>query len=102
RYKITAVNTGPDAAEGVVVTDELPRGVSYQSSSTDTGSISNSSGTVTWKVGSLAVGASATATITVKVDAGSGTITNTAREAQSTPDPTGKQVASVQITPSPK
>src|SRR5208282_1557584 len=62
-FTLKLSNGGPDPADGVVVTDVLPGGLSYQSSSAATGTIVESSGTVTWTVGSLADGASATATI---------------------------------------
>ena len=97
-YTIGLSNAGPDAAAGVSVTDPLPAGTTFVSSSTATGSLSNPSvgtnGTITWTVGTLANGASATATITVTVNAASGTITNTATESQTNPNPTGTTSAS--------
>lgn len=60
-WQITVTNDGPDTASGIVVTDTLPAGISYVS---DDGGASESSGVITWNVGSLANGASATLTIT--------------------------------------
>ncbi len=102
-YTIGLSNAGPDAAAGVSVTDPLPAGTTFVSSSSATGSLSNptvgTNGTVTWTVGALANGATATATITVLVlDSASGTITNTATETQTTADPTGTQSASASNT----
>ncbi|HXY43294.1 MAG TPA: hypothetical protein VEH29_03830, partial [Acidimicrobiales bacterium] len=104
-YTITASNAGPNTATNVLVTDPLPQGVSYESSSTATGTVTEAvvdgEPTVTWSVGSLADLASATLTITVQVAAGGGSIVNTATESQSssTPDLTGTQQASATITP---
>jgi uncharacterized repeat protein (TIGR01451 family) len=62
-WTITVTNTGPAAATGVTVFDNLPTGVSYVS---DNGGGAFSSGT--WTIGSLAVGASASLQITTTVD----------------------------------
>ena len=60
------------------MTDQIPSGVTYVSSTRSQGSYSSSTGV--WDVGSLDEGASATLNITVTVDNGTGgdTITNTA------------------------
>ena len=104
-YTLKLTNVGPDAAAGVAVSDGLPAGLAYVSSTTTTGTIGEAlvAGvqTVTWTVGSLANGASATATITVQVNANSGTITNTATETQTTANPSGTTSASVNINPFP-
>jgi uncharacterized repeat protein (TIGR01451 family) len=77
-YTVTLTNNGPDATTNVAVTDSLPAGVTYVSSSATQGTYS--SGTGIWSVASLANGASDTLTITVTVDAGTNgqTIDNTA------------------------
>ncbi len=76
-YTITASNHGPGSATGVKVTDPLPAGETYQSASSSQGSCTQSAGTVTCTVGTLANGA--TATITIKVTPTKpGTLTNTA------------------------
>ncbi|MGO8877519.1 MAG: hypothetical protein ACLQNG_17385, partial [Acidimicrobiales bacterium] len=95
-YTLALNNAGPDPAAGVSVSDVLPTGLSYLSSTTGTGSISNTAGTVTWTVGALADGATASATITALVSdsAALGVITNTATETQATEDASGTQTAS--------
>ncbi|MFQ5517370.1 MAG: DUF11 domain-containing protein, partial [Acidimicrobiia bacterium] len=90
-YTITILNTGPDAATAVTVTDLLPSGVSYVSALPSQGSYV--SGTGVWTVGSLASPSSATLVLTVTVDSGTGgtTITNTAEVSasdQADPDST--------------
>ncbi len=78
-YTITVTNNGPDDATGVVLTDILPGNVTYESSTTSTGSYN--SGTGAWTIGSLASGASATLTLSASINAGTATgtvITNTA------------------------
>lgn len=65
-YVITAKNNGPDDAHGVEVTDILPDGVVYISSTASDGSYNNGNGI--WMIGNLANGASATLEITVQID----------------------------------
>ena len=76
-YSVTLANAGPDVATGVVVTDVLPAGVTFASSTPSVGSYD--SGTGDWTVGTLGAG-SATLAITATVDGGTATqtITNTA------------------------
>ncbi|MCB0188444.1 MAG: choice-of-anchor D domain-containing protein, partial [Caldilineaceae bacterium] len=65
-YTITVLNKGTIAASNVVMTDQLPAGVTFGSANaTDGGSCNESSGTVTCSWASLTGGASATVTITV-------------------------------------
>ncbi len=99
RYTLTLVNQGPDVATGVVVTDLLPQGVTYQSSSPSQGGYAM--GTGQWTVGSLARLASATLVINASVDAGEAgsTIINMAAITDASPgDPaSGNNLASAQI-----
>lgn len=77
-YTLSVTNDGPSIATGVVVTDSLPSDVTFTSGSASQGTVSESSGTVTVNLGTLASGASATITFNVDVaDAASGTLTNT-------------------------
>ena len=65
-YTITVLNKGTIAASNVVMTDQLPAGVTYNSATpTAGGNCTASSGTVTCTWASLAGGASATVTISV-------------------------------------
>ena len=75
-YTLHVQNAGPNSAAAVTVTDPLPAGVTFVSSSTTVGSCSGTS-TVTCSLGSLANGASATITIVV-TPTSSGPLSNTA------------------------
>jgi len=105
-YTVTLTNSGADAAPGVFVTDVLPAGLTFVSAVASQGSFSESSGTVTWDAGTVAVGGTApTLQITATVTA-AGTITNSAQVTASTyvdpdsnpNDGTGDDFASVGIT----
>ena len=90
-------SSGPNAATGVSVTDVLPANVTFVSAGSG---CSNSSGTVTCTVASLASGADATFTITVTAPATAATITNTATVSAASPtDPnTGNNSSSATTT----
>jgi len=75
-YTITVTNPGPYGADDVVVTDSMPTGVTFVSSS---GCAEDPTGLPTCSLGSIAAGGSATYTLTVSVDSYTlGTITNDA------------------------
>ena len=81
-YTLTASNAGPDAAEGVVVTDQLPASVTFLSGNLegDASAVADQGGgTIEISVGTLAAGESKTITIVVDVaEDFSGTLTNNA------------------------
>ena len=64
KWTLTVRNNGPDAASGVNVSDVLPVGLVYQSSSASVGSYANG----VWSIGNLANGKTVTLTIISKVD----------------------------------
>lgn len=68
RYTIAVLNSGPDDATGIEVTDVLPAEVTFSSASASVGSYDDATGV--WDVGALVNSASATLTIDVVVDAG--------------------------------
>lgn len=64
-FTLRYANSGNADATGVVVTDTIPAGFSFVSAS---GSGTNSSGVVTWNVGSLASGSSGSVTLTLQAN----------------------------------
>lgn len=84
-YTLQAVNNGPDAAIGLLITDTLPTGLTFVSA---TGDGTYNDGTGQWTIGSLASGNTAQIQLTAQVDAVSAgsSIVNTAQRQTSTPD----------------
>lgn len=68
-YTLLVTNAGPSDASGVQLVDTLPDGVTYVSSTTTQGTVSQEGGNVTAELGALARGDSATVVVTVTVDA---------------------------------
>ncbi|MET3027062.1 hypothetical protein ABXT06_10310, partial [Flavobacterium sp. UW10123] len=97
-FTLTAKNLGPSNAEGVSVTDKLPSGYTYVSSSPSAGtSYDNTSGI--WTISGLDSGASAVLTITATVK-DTGTYSNTATITSSNvDDPSANNTATSSITP---
>jgi uncharacterized repeat protein (TIGR01451 family) len=84
-FTIVATNNGPSNATGVAVTDLLPPGLSFVSSTVSVGSYNT--GTGVWAIGAVANGASATLHILATVTS-TGLVTNTAaKSAGNQPDP---------------
>jgi uncharacterized repeat protein (TIGR01451 family) len=65
KYTLTVVNDGPDAANGVVVTDPLPFGILFSSATAEQGSVNLQDRTVVAEVGVLPAGGSAAITVNV-------------------------------------
>ena len=82
----TVTSQGPEAATGVSVTDTLPAGVAFVSSSATQGSCSGTT-TVSCSLGILNNGSSATVTIVATAQT-TGTLSNTATVVSVTGDPT--------------
>ncbi|MDP2949062.1 MAG: DUF11 domain-containing protein [Chloroflexota bacterium] len=88
-YTIRVINKGQLTATGVVVTDDLPAGLTLVSATASQGSCTQSGTTVTCNLGSLSKDASATITVVVTPTA-AGTIRNvvkvSANEADQNPE----------------
>jgi uncharacterized repeat protein (TIGR01451 family) len=79
-YTLLVRNPSATQINTVAVSDPIPTGMTYVSSTASTGTLTVTSGTANWNIGNMASGATATATITVQVNsniAGS-SVTNTA------------------------
>jgi uncharacterized protein (TIGR03118 family) len=85
-YTINVANSGPDAATNVVVTDNLPPGVTFVSANPSQGSCSGTT-TITCTLGTINNGANATITLTVDAPSSSASLSNTATVNASQSDP---------------
>ena len=85
-YTLTVQNNGPATTGGVKVSDQLPASVSFISANASQGSCTQSAGTVSCDLGTVANGNSATVTIDVTPQS-VGTITNSASVQGTAPDP---------------
>ncbi len=92
-YSIAVANQGPSTVHGVVVTDDLPAGLSFVSAATTTATTASSSGWTCSAVGQavtcplggvMAAGTSAAFDLVVQVHATGGSIANMATVASST------------------
>jgi uncharacterized repeat protein (TIGR01451 family)/fimbrial isopeptide formation D2 family protein len=100
-YALKVTNAGPDAAQGVVVTDRLPAGENYVS---DDAGCNVSGQTVSCSLGELGNEATRTIQLIVKVglSLGEQTVTNTAEVSSATDDPEmANDVASAPIQTGP-
>jgi uncharacterized repeat protein (TIGR01451 family) len=87
-YTLTASNAGPSDGTGVIVSDTLPAGLTYDSAASSLGTVSRAGNTITVNVGNLAAGKVDTVTIVVTVASGTGSITNTAKISGNEPETT--------------
>lgn len=84
-FVVRATNHGPNPATAVVVTDNLPAGLTFESASPSQGLYNPATGH--WTLGTLAVGQSETLALVARVEV-AGAITNIAvRTSQNEPDP---------------
>ncbi len=107
-YSIQVANSGPDAATNVVVTDNLPKGVSFVSADATQGTCSASGKKrekATCALGALAINVGpqynpipATITIRVLAPQKAGTISNTAKVASDLKDPQARNNAATTTT----
>jgi uncharacterized delta-60 repeat protein/uncharacterized repeat protein (TIGR01451 family) len=84
-YTITVANYGPSSANGITVSDPLPAGAAFVSSSPSLGTASVTSGVLNWSIPSMGTNTSATLTLVISPGL-PGPITNTATVATLTTD----------------
>ena len=97
-YTLTASNSGDAALTGVTITDTIPTGMSYVTSS-PAGTVSEDGAQVSWSVGNLAVDAETSVTVTLRGDQ-VGTVTNTAG-ASATEGVSASDTLEIRILPAP-
>jgi uncharacterized repeat protein (TIGR01451 family) len=85
-YSLTAQNLGPSDTADVILTDNLPVGVTYDSATPSQGTCSESGGTVDCALGALSSGSSATVAVKVRPQS-QGNLTNQADVASAVADP---------------
>jgi uncharacterized repeat protein (TIGR01451 family) len=96
-YTLTVANAGPDAANGVVLSDPLPAGLTFISAVATQGSCTGTS-VVNCSLGTLTSGVSATVTITVSPTS-VGTPANQAAVTSAVADPnSANNVATIVVT----
>jgi len=76
-YAIDVINNGPDAADGITVTDPVPEGTTFISADINPGSCGEAAGVVTCNLALLPSGVGQTITLTLRADQ-IGQVTNTA------------------------
>lgn len=96
-YTLTVHNTGPAEATGVILTNELPTGVTFISGSASQGTIFHANGMVTASLGSLPRAASVAVTLLVEANppASTAMLTNIATVTRNEPE---AQVANNTVT----
>ncbi|MFT3865073.1 MAG: DUF11 domain-containing protein [Solirubrobacterales bacterium] len=96
-YDLVVNNNGPDAAESVKVSDDLPEGLTFVSASEG---CTSAAGAVTCTAPSLAAGSSLTFKVTAKIASSvDHAIDNTAKVTSETPDPEPENNESESHTP---
>jgi uncharacterized repeat protein (TIGR01451 family) len=98
-YTLTITNLGPNAAQNVLVTDNLPAGVTFLGATSASFAVTQNNGVITGTVNSLAVGAVAVITVSIDAPIAVGNITNTVTVTATTPDPNPNNNTSTVITP---
>ncbi len=96
-YTLTASNSGAETATSVTLTDTLPEGVDYVSSTPSQGACSEASGAVTCNLGDIGLNGSASVEVQV-VPTAVGTVTNTASVQSAVPDPDGTDNSASETT----
>jgi uncharacterized delta-60 repeat protein/uncharacterized repeat protein (TIGR01451 family) len=95
-YTLVVTNHGPSSATGIVLTNFLPAGAIYVSSSAGQGTISTNGGLVLWNIGTLGKDAGTSATIVARPTVvGAATNTVAVFGAEDDPNPANNTAAAV-------
>lgn len=95
---IAVTNAGPSTAAAVVLSEQLPAGLTFVSAIADIGSYDSATGV--WTIGNLAAGASSTLTLNAVVNT-IGVVTNTVIVSSTTADPnSANNTAGITLAPS--
>ncbi|MBI5140874.1 MAG: DUF1566 domain-containing protein [Nitrospirae bacterium] len=86
-YTLTVANNGPDAASGVILTNNLPAGTVFVSAASTQGTCAESGGVVSCSIGDMTKLANVTVDIVLQAPVSAGDISNTASVACDTTDP---------------
>ncbi len=99
-YTFSTTNNGPLAATEVMLTDVLPAGETYVSSTSSQGWVTNNNGTLSVALGNMANGATVTTTVIVTIAASAtGSVTNTVTVGADQADPNLGNNTSTVTTP---
>ncbi len=97
-YTVTITNLGPDTAQGVLVSDPVPAGITFVSATTTQGTYS--SNTAIWDAGTVAVGQPVTLTVVGTVSNCCPIVNTASIVGTETPDPNpNNNTSSITITP---
>ena len=84
-YTVTARNNGPSDAHAVTVTDKLPNGLTFVSSTPSAGGYAGATGA--WTIGTIASGANVTLALVATVDSSQAIVNQASVTAQTESDP---------------
>lgn len=97
-YVLTVTNYGPSPSTNVQVSDTLPSGVGYLSSTGTVGTVTHVGSSIFWNLGTLNTNAGGQLTVTVQLNIAGSNIVNAAFVTASTPDAnSGDDIASATL-----
>jgi len=98
-YTITISNLGPNPAQNVLMTDNLPAGSTFLSAGSASFPVTQNNGVITGTISNLPVGTVDVVTVSIDAPIVPGIITNTVTVTSTTPDPNPNNNTSIVTTP---